>query len=116
MTGGYAAQLDLLTRLRGIRGAMVVDGADGLVVAESLSGDLKGPPVAAMAASLAGRTAELAERAGLGGPRFLHLQAAEGALLVAPASRDLLLVAVAGPEVQLGLLRLEMLRLAEGLA
>jgi predicted regulator of Ras-like GTPase activity (Roadblock/LC7/MglB family) len=116
MTGSYAALLETLTRLRGIRGAMVVDVTDGLVVAETLMGGLKGPPVAAMAASLASRSTELADRAGLGGPRFLHLQAGEGSLLVAPAPRDLLLVAVAGREVQLGLLRLEMLRLAEGLA
>ena len=44
MTDAYAAPLDSLTRLRGIRGAMVVAAQDGLVVAESLMGGVKGTP------------------------------------------------------------------------
>lgn len=114
MTAHFASLLEALTRLRGIRGALVVSGADGLVVAESLIGGLKGAPLAAVAATLAGRAAELSGRSGFGVPRFLHLQAAEGALLVVPVG-DLLLVAVAGRDVALGLLRLEMLRTAERL-
>ena len=112
----YAPLLEALTRLRGIRGAMVVAADDGLVVAESLMGGLKGTALAAMAANLAGRATELAGGAAFGAPRFLHLQAAEGSLLVAPASSDLVLVAVANRDVPLGLLRLEMLRMAERLA
>lgn len=115
MTGRFAPLLEALTRLRGIRGAMVVDLADGLVVDESVMGGLKVTAVAAMAASIAGRSVELADRAEFGRPRFFHLQAQEGSLLVAPAPRDLLLVAIAGRDVPLGLLRLEMLRMAEQL-
>ena len=59
---------------------------------------------------------ELTGSAGYGGPRFLHLHGSDGALLVAPAHDDLLLVAVAGRDVPLGLLRIEMLRMAEKLA
>lgn len=114
MSRHYASLLEALTRLRGIRGALIVSGDDGLVVAESLIGGLKGGPLAAIAATLAGRATELAGRSGFGAPRFLHLQADDGALLVAPAA-DLLLVAVAGRDVPLGLLRLEMLRTAERL-
>ena len=116
MSTTYAPLLEALTRLRGIRGAMVVDGTDGLVVAESLMGELKGPALAAMAANLSSRTSELTARAGFGPPRFLHLQASDGSLLVASAAADLILVAVAGRDVPLGLLRLEMLRMAERLA
>jgi predicted regulator of Ras-like GTPase activity (Roadblock/LC7/MglB family) len=116
MTGRFAPLLETLTRLRGIRGAMVVDVADGLVVDESVMGGLKVTAVAAMAASMAGRSTELADRADFGRPRFLHLQAQEGSLLVAPAPRDLLLVAIVGRDVPLGLIRLEMLRMAEQLA
>jgi predicted regulator of Ras-like GTPase activity (Roadblock/LC7/MglB family) len=112
----FAPMLEALTRLRGIRGAMVVAVQDGLVVAESLMGGLKGPALAAMAASLTGRATELSSRAGFGLPRFLHLQATEGSLLVATGSADLVLVALAGRDVPLGLLRLEMLRMAEQLA
>jgi predicted regulator of Ras-like GTPase activity (Roadblock/LC7/MglB family) len=111
----YIGLLDSITRLRGIRGAMVVSIEDGLVVAESLMAGIKGAPLAALSATLAGRVAELTGSAGYGGPRFLHLQGNEGALLVAPAHGDLLLVAVAGRDVPLGLLRLEMLRMAERL-
>lgn len=116
MTAPYGAMLDSLTRLRGIHGAMVVSVEDGLVVAESLMAGLKGPPLAALSATLAGRVAELAGSAGYGLPRFLHLQGSDGALLVAPTEGDLLLVAVAGRDVPLGLLRLEMLRMAERLS
>ena len=116
MTTAYAPLLDTLTRLRGIRGAMVVAADDGLVVAESLMGGVKGAAVAAMAATLATRVGALTGCARLGGPRLVHLQAQDGALLVAPAPADLLLVAVAGRDVPLGMIRLEMLRLAERLA
>jgi predicted regulator of Ras-like GTPase activity (Roadblock/LC7/MglB family) len=116
MNPAYTTLLESLTRLRGIRGAMVVAAQDGLVVAESLMGGVKGPTLAAVAASLAGRAADLSARAGFGSPRFLHMQATDGSLLIAPASADLVLVAVAGRDVPLGLLRLEMLRMAERLA
>jgi predicted regulator of Ras-like GTPase activity (Roadblock/LC7/MglB family) len=115
MSSRYQPLLESLTRLRGIRGAMVVSADDGLVVAESVMAGIKGPALAALAANLAGHTAELSSRAGMGAPRFLHLQAADGALLVAPATPELVLVAVAGRDVPLGLLRLEMLRMAERL-
>jgi len=115
MSTAYVNMLDTLTRLRGIRGAMVVSTEDGLVVAESLMEGMKGAPLAALSATLTGRVTELTGTAGHGAPRFLHLQGSEGALLVATATNDLLLVAVAGRDVPLGLLRLEMLRLAERL-
>ncbi len=116
MSAPYLGMLDSLTRLRGIRGAMVVSTEDGLVVAESLMAGIKGAPLAALSATLAGRVAELTASASYGGPRFLHLQGTEGALLVAPSHDDLLLVAVAGRDVPIGLLRLEMLRMAERLS
>jgi predicted regulator of Ras-like GTPase activity (Roadblock/LC7/MglB family) len=112
----YEPLLENLTRTRGVRGALVVAAEDGLVVAESLMAGLKGTTLAAMAATLAARAAELAARAGLSRPRFLHLQAEAGALLVAPASADVIVVAVAGRDVPLGPLRLELLRVAEQLA
>jgi predicted regulator of Ras-like GTPase activity (Roadblock/LC7/MglB family) len=112
----YVPLLETLTRLRGIRGAMVVATQDGLVVAESLMGGIRGPALAAMAASLTGRVKDLAAGCGFGRPTFFHLQASEGSLLVAPASPELVVVAVAGRDVPLGLLRLEMLRMAERLS
>ena len=89
--------LDLITRVRGVRGVMLVSTEDGL------------------AASLAGRLGRAMEAAGTGTSVFWHLQAEQGALLVVPgdASGGILVVAVAEPDVNIGLVRLELLRAAE---
>jgi predicted regulator of Ras-like GTPase activity (Roadblock/LC7/MglB family) len=107
--------LDLVTRVRGVRGAMLVSGDDGLVVAEQLMEGIKGTAVAALAASLSGRLRRAMEAAGVGVSVFWHLQAEQGALLVVPqgGSGGLLIVAVAEPDVNIGLVRLELLRAAE---
>jgi predicted regulator of Ras-like GTPase activity (Roadblock/LC7/MglB family) len=109
----YAHLLDLITRVRGVRGAMLVAGDDGLVVAEQLMEGIKGAAVAALAASLAGRLRRAMEAAGVGAGVFWHLQAAQGALLVVPAVSGILVVAVAEPDINIGLVRLELLRAAE---
>ena len=95
--------LDLITRVRGVRGAMVVSRADGLVVAEQLMEGIKGGAVAALASSLAGRLQRAMVSAGLGPSQFWHLQCDQGALLVAVTEAD----------VNVGLVRLELLRAAE---
>ncbi|HEX9283442.1 MAG TPA: roadblock/LC7 domain-containing protein [Gemmatimonadales bacterium] len=110
---GYGRTLDLVTRVRGVRGAMLVSGDDGLVVAEHLMEGIKGPAVAALAASLANRLRRAMEAAGVGASVFWHLQAEQGALLVVPATSGILVVAVAEPDVNVGLVRLELLRAAE---
>jgi predicted regulator of Ras-like GTPase activity (Roadblock/LC7/MglB family) len=116
MPGGYQAVLDAVTRVRGVRGAMLVVGEDGLVVAESLMEGIRGNAVAALAASLAKRFRRASEAAACGPPRFLHLQATEGTLLAAPAPSGMLLVVVAEADVNVGLVRLEMLKAAEAIA
>lgn len=110
--------LDMITRVRGVRGAMLVSPDDGLVVAEQLMEGIKGAAVAALAASLAGRLRRAMEAAGVGTSVFWHLQAERGALLVVPAASEggILIVAVAEPDVNIGLVRLELLRAAESLA
>lgn len=105
--------LDVITRVRGVRGAMVVSRADGLVVAEQLMEGIKGGAVAALASSLAGRLQRAMVSAGLGPSQFWHLQCDHGALLVVPAGEGLLLVAVTEADVNVGLVRLELLRAAE---
>ncbi|HEU5467291.1 MAG TPA: roadblock/LC7 domain-containing protein, partial [Gemmatimonadales bacterium] len=62
---GYEAALRGITSVRGVRGAMVVAGADGLVVAESLMEGIKGAAVAALAASLATRLGRAMEAGGV---------------------------------------------------
>ena len=108
--------LDLITRVRGVRGAMLVSTEDGLVVAEQLMEGLKGGAVAALAASLAGRLQRAMTAAGIGSSVFWHLQGEHGALLVVPggsAAGGILVVAVTEPDVNIGLVRLELLRAAE---
>jgi predicted regulator of Ras-like GTPase activity (Roadblock/LC7/MglB family) len=108
--------LDLITRVRGVRGAMLVSGDDGLVIAEQLMEGIKGSAVAALAASLAGRLRRAMDAAGLGETVFWHLQADHGTLLVVPAASGILVVAVAEPDVNIGLVRLELLRAVEAVA
>jgi len=107
--------LDLVTRVRGVRGAMLVSADDGLVVAEQLMEGIKGSAVAALAASLAERLRRAMEAAGIGTSVFWHLQADQGTLLVVPAASGILVVAVAEPDVNIGLVRLELLRAGEAI-
>ena len=96
----------------GVRGALLVAAADGLVVAEQLMDGVDGRAVAALAGSLVGRLARTAQQAGLGPPAFVHLRAEAGSLLAAPGGDDLVLVAVVGPDANVGLARLEMIEAA----
>jgi predicted regulator of Ras-like GTPase activity (Roadblock/LC7/MglB family) len=112
-TPAYGPALDLVTRVRGVRGAMLVSGDDGIVVAEQLMEGIKGAAVAALASSLAARLRRAMEAAGVGASQFWHLQCDQGGLLVVPAPSGVLIVAVAEPDVNVGLVRLELLRAAE---
>ncbi len=116
MSTKFRPALDAVTRVRGVRGAMVVAGEDGLVVAESLMEGVRGNAVAALAASLAKRFRRASETAACGLPQFIHLQASEGSLLVAPAPSGMLLVVVADADINVGLARLEMLKAGEVVA
>jgi predicted regulator of Ras-like GTPase activity (Roadblock/LC7/MglB family) len=86
---------------------------DGLVVADSLMEDVRGNAVAALAASLTRRVGEAARASGVGTPQFLHLESTGGALLTAAAGDEMLVVAVTEVGVNVGLVRLEMIRAAE---
>jgi predicted regulator of Ras-like GTPase activity (Roadblock/LC7/MglB family) len=112
----YARALDAITRVPGVRAAMLVSGDDGLVVAEQLMEGVKGTAVAALASSLAGRLRRAMDAAGLGPGLFWHLQADAGALLVVPAGSGMLVVAVTEADVNIGLVRLELRRAAETVA
>jgi predicted regulator of Ras-like GTPase activity (Roadblock/LC7/MglB family) len=107
--------LDRVTRVPGVRGALVVSAADGLVVAEQLMEGVDGRAAAALAGSLVGRLARTAEHAGLRPPTFVHLRGDTGSVLAAPGPEDLVVVAVVAPDANVGLARLEMLAAAERL-
>jgi predicted regulator of Ras-like GTPase activity (Roadblock/LC7/MglB family) len=89
-----------------------VAAADGLVVADQLMDGIDGQAAAALTGSLVGRLIRTARHAGLAMPTFIQLRGAEGSVLAAPGPDDLVLVAVVGPEANLGLARLEMIEAA----
>jgi len=107
--------LEGITRVRGMRGAMLVAADDGLVVAEALMEGIRGNALAALAASMVKRLGLAGVATGIGEVRFLHLQGAEGAMLVMPAPEEMVLVAVGEADVNVGLARLEMLQAVRGL-
>ena len=109
------AALDRVTRVRGVRGAMLVSLDDGLVVAESVMEGIRGNAVAALAASLATRLGRGADAAGAGAQRFVHLSAERGGLLLMPVPEGLLLVTLTDQRVNVGLARLEMQQAIEEL-
>src|SRR5256886_6011149 len=100
----------MITRVRGVRGAMLVSADDGLVVAEQLMEGIKGAAVAALASSLAARLRRAMEAAGVGARLFLHPPCDQGGLLGVPAPSRGLIGAGGGPGVKVGLGRLELLR------
>jgi predicted regulator of Ras-like GTPase activity (Roadblock/LC7/MglB family) len=108
--------LERLSSVRGMRGSVLVSAADGLIVAESLMTGVDGRAVAALAASLMNRLRRATECAGRREPVFLQLQAQRGTVLATPCGAELVLVAVAGPDANVGLARLEMLNTAGSLA
>lgn len=101
--------LEMVTQVPGVRGSLVISAEDGLVVAERLMEGIDGRAVAALAASLVQRLGRATSGAGLQCPSFVHLKGQAGSVLAAPGAEDLLLVAVADPEVNLGRARIEML-------
>jgi len=115
VSAGFEELLEGLTHMRGVKGALLVSAEDGIPVSGALVEEEQAPALAALAATLLARVRDLTTQTGHEAPRFLHLQAADGLLLLAPASNELIVVGVAGREALIGPLRLEMLRIAERL-
>jgi len=108
-----ATELDALTRIAGVRGALIVSPDDGLVIEESLMEGIDGRAVAALVASLAGRMRGLTLALDHPPPVLLHLEAAAGGILAAFAPSGLLVIAVTTAGVNAGQVRLELLDAAE---
>lgn len=111
----FRGVLDAITRVRGVRGVMIVALEDGLVVAESLMEGVRGNALAALTSSLVKHVMHAARASGIGEPRFLHLQAAQGVVL-SVAAGEILVAAIADPSVNIGLVRLELIRAAEAVS
>ena len=115
MKSPFAELLAGLSRQRGILGSMVVGESDGLIVDSALQIGVKGTVVAALAASLYRRARLSADAAGVGTATFLQLEAERGRLC-AVGRNDLVLVTLAEPRANVGMLRIAMLRALEALA
>ena len=113
MSMRFRGILDTITRVRGVRGALIVGYQDGLVISDSLMEDVRGNAVAALTSSLTKQVANATSASGAGTLQFLHVQAARGALMAVAASTEILVVAIADPSVNVGLVRLELIRAAE---
>lgn len=107
--------LDALSRQRGVRASLVVSAPDGIAIESNLQIGEDGPRVAALAASLYRKARKSATAAGLGITGFLQLEAEDGRLCMLGGD-DVILVVVTQREANVGLVRVEMLRVAESLA
>jgi predicted regulator of Ras-like GTPase activity (Roadblock/LC7/MglB family) len=114
MSDPFRTSVERLSRVSGVRGALVVDLEAGVPVSAELSEELSGTAVAALAANLYRRTSAAAAGAGFGVAKILQLEAAGGHVIVVGAG-ELIVVVVAEPGAQLGLVRLEAHRAAESM-
>lgn len=114
MSDIFAEALDRLSRVAGVRGALIVETDAGVPVLAELSADVEGGAVAALASSLFRRTNKAAQSANFGSLRTMQLEAAGGHVIVANGG-DLLVVVIAEKNAQLGQVRLEAHRAAQAL-
>jgi len=115
MSDVFAAAAERLSRVGGVRGALIVEKDAAVPVVAELSEGVNGTAVAALAASLFQRTAQASSAAQFGRLSTLQLEADEGHVIVVDAD-ELILVVIADRDAQLGLVRLEAHRAAESLA
>ncbi len=111
----FTGMLQTLSRQRGVNAALVVSEQDGIVIDSNLQIGQPGERVAALAASLYRKARLSARAAGLGAVSFMQLEAPRGRICAAGAG-ELVLVIVAASAVNVGLVRVELLRAAAELA
>ena len=112
MSSPFTALLSSLIRHHGVTGCMVVSEADGMIVDSSLQIGVNGDAFAALTASLYRKARRAAAAAGFGETGFFELDA-DGGRMCAAGRNDLVIVVVAQPRVNVGLLRVEMLKALE---
>ena len=108
----FTEMLQSLIRHRGVTGCMIVGQSDGLIVDSSLQIGVNGNAFAALTASLYRKAQKASTAAGFGATGFFEL-GADGGRVCAAGRNDLVLVVVAESRVNVGLIRVEMLRALE---
>lgn len=122
----FTSTLEALTRQRGVRASLIVSESDGLIIDARLRYGQDGERVAALAASLYRKARLSASAARLGSVAFLQLDAERGRICAAgrplhwtpegAIGSDLVIVVVADPAANVGLIRMELLKAVETLA
>lgn len=107
----YAPVIGAITRHRGISACLVVAEDDGIVVDGTAHVGVNTAAFAALTASLYRKARRASDAAGFGDVAFLELEATEGRVLAAGRG-SLVIVTVADARVNLGLVRMELLRAA----
>ena len=111
MNSPFTTMLQALSRQRGVSAALIVSEQDGIVVDSNLQIGQQGDRVAALAASLYRKARLSARAAGMGAVSFMQLEAPNGRLCAIGAG-DLVIVVVAAATVNVGLVRVELMRAA----
>jgi predicted regulator of Ras-like GTPase activity (Roadblock/LC7/MglB family) len=114
MNQPFAHLTESLIRHRGVLGAMVVGLDDGLIVDSTLQIGVNGNAFAALTASLYRKARRSASTAGFGATGFFELSAEQGRVC-AVGGEELALVVVCEAKVNVGLIRVELLRAVEQL-
>jgi predicted regulator of Ras-like GTPase activity (Roadblock/LC7/MglB family) len=115
MSAPFSTVLESISRQRGVRASLIVSETDGLIIDAALRFGQDGDRVAALAASLYRKARLSAGAAWLGAVAFLQLDAERGRICVAGGRGDLIIVVVAEPTANVGLIRVEMLKAADSL-
>lgn len=115
MASPFTSMLQGLSRQRGVRAALIASEQDGIVIDSNLQIGQQGDRVAALAASLYRKARMSSTAAGLGAVSFLQMEAPYGRVCAAGAG-ELVLVVVAAATVNVGLIRVEMLRSAAAIS
>ncbi len=109
MTSREQEVLDGVSRIAGVRSALLVSSDDGLVVAESTFDDQATEAAAAFAARLVQRLGVLTRTLHTPPMSVLLMQATGGQLFIVTGAEGLLLVAVTTNDVNIGEVRLALL-------
>lgn len=111
MATPFTRMLQTLTRQRGVTGALVVSERDGIVIDSNVQIGQPADRVAALAAKLFRKSRLSAHAAGLGAVSFMQLEAPNGRICAAGAGEQVVVV-VAETGINVGLVRVELLRAA----
>jgi predicted regulator of Ras-like GTPase activity (Roadblock/LC7/MglB family) len=107
--------LQSIARQRGVIAALVVSERDGITVDAHMHIGIAEDRVAALAASLYRKARLSARAAGLGQTSFMQLEAPNGRICAVGAG-ELVLVIVAAPSINVGMVRMAMLRAVPAVA